>query len=112
MNKTLEDVQNFAQAICKKNNWELNPDLDFQSVLLNGLQSNYNTSGYFLCPCRDGLDDRKKDKDITCPCEYALKDLQEYGHCFCALYMTPEFINSKKPFEQIPERRPDELWDQ
>jgi len=46
------------------------------------------------------------DRDIICPCVYMMPDVQEYGACFCALYVSNEFARSGKVHESIPERRP------
>ncbi len=44
--------------------------------------------------------------DIICPCDYRDPDLNEYGTCYCALYVSTDIKNGKKKPESIPERRP------
>ena len=104
--KTLEDVRNFVTTTANFRKWKLTRDEEFLKILLEGLMTNYNRYGYFLCPCRDGTGVREKDKDLICPCEYCVPDQQEYGHCYCGLYLTPEFFASNKSPRPIPERRP------
>ena len=108
--KSKADVYKFVEMVANKNDWKLNPDEKFIEMLVEGFQSNYNTHGYFGCPCRLLEGDREKDKDLICPCDYCVPDQKEYGHCYCGLYLTKEFFDSGKKTDGIPERRPEEKW--
>ncbi|MBW1852187.1 MAG: ferredoxin:thioredoxin reductase [Deltaproteobacteria bacterium] len=77
--------------------------------LIEGLLSNKKRYGYMCCPCRLSSGDRKKDKDIICPCVYRELDVKEYGSCFCNLYVSREWNKGSIPHEYVPERRPVEL---
>jgi rubrerythrin len=46
------------------------------------------------------------DRDIICPCDYRDLDVEEYGSCFCCLYVDDDIYEGKKEAEPIPERRP------
>jgi ferredoxin-thioredoxin reductase catalytic chain len=83
----------------------LNPDVDFVLDLMEGLLTNEERYGYRACPCRlaDGV--REKDLDIICPCDYRDPDLDEYGACYCALYVSEEIALGQKEAEPVPERR-------
>jgi ferredoxin-thioredoxin reductase catalytic chain len=83
----------------------LNPDKEFVLGLMEGLLTNEERYGYQSCPCRlaDGV--REKDLDIICPCDYRDPDLDEYGACYCALYVSEEIAAGKKEAEPVPERR-------
>ncbi len=105
-NKRPEDARAFAEAVANHQGYTVNPDAAFVDALAIGLASNYNRYGYYLCPCRDGDGEREADEDIICPCVYNIPDQREYGHCFCALFMTKEFARSGKDPVPIPERRP------
>ncbi|MFP4373073.1 MAG: ferredoxin-thioredoxin reductase catalytic domain-containing protein [Spirochaetaceae bacterium] len=107
--KTLDDTRRFASMVAEKNGWKLNPDTDFLEDLVAGLTENFNRYGYYLCPCRDGTGEREKDRDIICPCDYNVPDQKEYGHCFCALFFRPDYLEAGGEPQSIPERRPDEL---
>ncbi|NCN04063.1 MAG: ferredoxin:thioredoxin reductase [Spirochaetales bacterium] len=107
--KTPADSALFVQKVAEKQGWVPNPDEEFRKKIEAGLAENYNRYGYFLCPCRDGDGDRQADKDITCPCDYNVPDQKEYGHCFCGLFLSPEFAATGAPLQGIPERRPEEL---
>ncbi|MBW1753377.1 MAG: ferredoxin:thioredoxin reductase [Deltaproteobacteria bacterium] len=50
--------------------------------------------------------DRKHDKDIICPCIYRIPDVEEFGSCYCNLYVSQEWNAAKIPHQYIPERRP------
>ena len=83
----------------------LNPDVEFVLDLMEGLLTNEKRYGYWACPCRlaDGV--RGKDLDIICPCDYRDPDLDEYGACYCALYVSEEIARGEKEAQPVPERR-------
>lgn len=83
----------------------LNPDVPFVLDLMDGLLTNERRYGYWACPCRlaDGV--RELDLDIICPCDYRDPDLDEYGACYCALYVSEEVAQGRKPVQPVPERR-------
>jgi len=83
----------------------LNPDDDFVLDLMEGLLTNEERYGYQACPCRlaEGL--RANDLDIICPCDYRDPDLDEYGACYCALYVSEEIALGHRQVEPVPERR-------
>jgi len=105
--KTIGDVKNYVERVANIRNWKLHSNQDGTlDMLLEGLRDNFNRIGYFNCPCRESQENMKLDKDICCPCDYAQPDIEEYGHCYCALYFDPDFGESK-PIAMIPERRPE-----
>ncbi len=104
--KTTEDALTFIHRVAEHNGWVVNPDNEFVADLAEGLAVNYNRYGYYLCPCRDGDGSRDLDRDIICPCDYNIPDQLEYGHCFCALFFSPQFAAREEEPGQIPERRP------
>ena len=106
--KSRDEVVTFVQAVANHQGWRVNTDHEFLDTLIDGLHGTFNAHGYFLCPCRESWEEREKDKDVICPCVYASADLKEYGHCYCGLYLTKEFLNAGKEVEGIPERRPEE----
>ena len=83
----------------------LNPDVDFCLDLMDGILTNEARYGYGSCPCRlaDGV--REQDLDIICPCDYRAPDLDEYGACYCALYVSEEIAAGDKEAEPVLERR-------
>lgn len=103
--KNTDDVYRFVRRVAEHQGWELNRDSGFLEDVVSGLRENYNRYGYFLCPCRDGDGDRTADRDIVCPCDYNIPDQQEFGHCFCGLFLSRKFAASGKQPQQIPERR-------
>ncbi len=104
-NKTLHDTHRFAELVAKKQGWKLNGDGEFLLLLYEGLTKNYNRYGYYSCPCRDADGDRGRDADIVCPCVYCRPDHEEYGHCYCGLFLTEEFASKGTSPRSIPERR-------
>ena len=77
--------------------------------LLEGLLTNKERYGYMCCPCRLASGDRMADRDITCPCDYREPDVEEYGACYCALYVTEDWNEDRIEHLAVPERRPREL---
>jgi len=85
-----------------------NKDKDLVFELLEGLLLNKDRYGYMVCPCRLACGDREDDKDIICPCEYREPDLEDYGACFCGLYISKALHNNEVESKDVPERRPPE----
>jgi len=86
--------------------YSLNPDVEFTKALVRSLLINENRYGYWACPCRLASGVKEKDLDIICPCDYRDADLNQFGSCFCALYVSGDVVKGKKKVEPIPERRP------
>jgi ferredoxin-thioredoxin reductase catalytic subunit len=104
--KSLSETRRFASMVAAKQGWRLIADEEFLKTLLEGLTVNHNRYGYYLCPCRDSLGSRADDEDVICPCRYAGADIEEHGHCFCALYQSVPFYAQDKEPRSIPERSP------
>lgn len=111
MNKkdlSAEDIEALYQKLdseAEASGYHLNPDLDFTKNLVRGLIINERRYGYWSCPCRLASGIKEKDLDIICPCDYRDPDLDEYGQCYCALYVSGDVKNKKKNTASIPERR-------
>jgi ferredoxin-thioredoxin reductase catalytic chain len=87
-----------------------NKDREAVNDLLKGLLINKERYGYMVCPCRLASGDMEKDKDIICPCAYREEDVQEYGSCYCALYVSREWNDDLINHDYVPERRPPEKF--
>lgn len=85
-----------------------NEDEEMTFPLLESLLINKERLGYMACPCRLANGNFEADKDIICPCVYREADVEEYGACFCALYVSKEWNEGKIEKEVVPERRPPE----
>jgi ferredoxin-thioredoxin reductase catalytic chain len=81
-------------------------DIEHVRGLLEALLVNKDRYGYMACPCRLASGDREADKDIICPCVYREPDVQEYGSCYCNLYVSREWNEGTLVHEYVPERRP------
>ena len=104
-------VEQLYQALKKSQEAKgiyFNKDKDLVFELLESLILNKERYGYMACPCRLACGDREKDKDITCPCDYRAPDLEEFGACFCGLYISKTLHNNEIESQYIPERRPPE----
>ena len=87
--------------------YNLNPDTSFTKSLVRGLLVNQERYGYQSCPCRLASGIKESDLDIICPCDYRDMDLDQYGLCYCALYVDEDIKSGKKPVKPIPDRRLD-----
>ncbi len=84
----------------------VNPDDAFARDLVRGLLENEERYGYRSCPCRLARGTREQDTDIICPCDYRDPDLEEFGTCYCALYVSPAIARGDRKAGPIPDRRP------
>jgi ferredoxin-thioredoxin reductase catalytic subunit len=103
---TLEKVRHRAESDAGTYGYHLNPDPTFLQDLLEGLMKNEERYGYPSCPCRLATGVLELDRDIICPCDYRDPDVQEYGCCYCGLYVRKDAFEGKLPIRSIPERRP------
>ena len=86
--------------------YNLNPDIEFTKELVRSLLINEKRYGYQSCPCRLASGTREEDLDIICPCDYRDAVLNQFGCCFCSLYVSGDVVQGKKKAGSIPERRP------
>ena len=103
---TLEKVRRRAENDAKSHGYNLNSDPEFLQNLLEGLKQNEERYGYPSCPCRLAFGKFEFDRDIICPCDYRDPDVEEYGYCYCALYLRKDVFEEKNSMQPIPERRP------
>jgi ferredoxin-thioredoxin reductase catalytic chain len=102
---SLDDVRRRAEADARSRGYFLNPNPEFLRDLLEGLLENEERYGYPSCPCRMASGVFDMDRDIVCPCDYRDPDVEEFGSCYCCLYVDAETHKSGRT-RPIPERRP------
>ena len=108
-NITADDVNRFyekSKEEAEAFGYHLNPDEAFTKELLESILINQDRYGYGACPCRLASGIKEEDLDIICPCDYRDPDLDEFGACYCGLYISSEVLNGEKKLTSIPERRP------
>lgn len=103
---SIEEVQTRAEIDARARGYYLNHNVNFLRDLLEGLKINEERYGYPSCPCRIASGIFEIDRDIICPCEYRDQDVQEFGACFCSLYVSKKVYEEKTELVSIPERRP------
>lgn len=106
---TSQEIENLYQKLkhqAQSSGYHLNPDEETTKALVEGLLINEQRYGYQACPCRHALGVKEEDLDIICPCDYRDPDLNQYGNCYCGLYVSKEVVEGKKSIGSIPERRP------
>lgn len=86
--------------------YHLNSDVIFVKELIEGILTNDERYGYWACPCRLASGTKEDDLDMICPCDYRDSDLNEFGACYCALYVTDDVLSKERELQSIPDRRP------
>ena len=96
------------KKINERQGYYFNRDRESTMFLLNSLLINRERYGYMCCPCRLAKEDREADRDIICPCVYRKPDVEEYGSCYCSLYVSEAWNRGEIEHTYVPERRPAE----
>jgi ferredoxin-thioredoxin reductase catalytic subunit len=104
--KEVDELYEKLDKEAEASGYHLNPDVKHTVDLVEGLLVNERRYGYWSCPCRLPAGVKEEDLDIICPCDYRDPDLNEYGTCYCALYVSEAVLKGEKKAESIPERRP------
>lgn len=104
----IEQLYEALKASQEKTGIYFNKDKDLVFELLESLILNKERYGYMACPCRLACGDKENDKDIICPCDYRAPDLEEFGACYCGLYVSKALNENKIESQMIPERRSSE----
>jgi ferredoxin-thioredoxin reductase catalytic subunit len=106
-----QTILNSMQKNATENGYFLCPDAQLLNDLIDGLATNTNRHGYGSCPCRVSCGSKKYDVDIICPCEYRDADIDEFGMCYCGLFVSKQIKEDPSQMGPIPERRPREVQD-
>ena len=104
----VDKLHEMLRKIQEPKGYYFNKDRERVFELLEALLVNKGRYGYMSCPCRLAGGDRENDKDIICPCVYRAPDVEEYGSCYCNLYVSKDWNEETIPHVYVPERRPPE----
>src|SRR4030042_6825209 len=110
MKAEVEKLYHMLKKVQEPKGYFFSNDLDRTFDLLDGLLINKERYGYMCCPCRIASGNRENDKDIICPCVYRAPDVEEYGSCYCNLYVSKEWNEGTIPPAYVPARRPPEKF--
>lgn len=102
----VDRVHGILKTEAEEGGYRLNPDTEFTKNLVRGLLRNEQRYGYRSCPCRLASGKKEEDLDIVCPCDYRDPDLEEFGACYCALYVNEAIATGVQKVAPVPERRP------
>lgn len=103
----LENMKKNAE----ENGFFICPDEPLLIDLVDGLAKNEDRYGFGACPCRISSGIKQYDVDIICPCEYRDADVNEFGMCYCGLFVSEEVSSDASKMAPVPERRPVEAQD-
>ena len=107
----VDDLYEMLKKVHEPKGYYLNGDKEKTFELLRGLLNNKKRYGYMACPCRLGSGVRDNDRDIICPCIYREPDVNKFGSCYCTLYVSADWYTGKIERQEVPERRPPELYE-
>lgn len=105
----VDELYERLKKVNEKKGYHFNRNKEQTFQLLRGLLINKDRYGYMACPCRLASGEREKDRDIFCPCVYRQPDVEEFGSCFCGLYVSLSWNRGEFEHLEVPERRPVEL---
>lgn len=105
---TARELYERLRPLQEAKGYQFNADESYTLPLLESLLVNKERYGYMACPCRLASGDYEADKDILCPCVYREPDVEEYGACYCALYVSAAWNAGDMERKTVPERRPPE----
>lgn len=104
---TPEELHQALKDAQEKRGYYFNPNWEEITLpLLKSLLVNKKRYGYLLCPCRLTRGNQERDRDVLCPCVYRQPDVEEFGACYCGLYLSKEEAASHRKEIVVPERRP------
>jgi ferredoxin-thioredoxin reductase catalytic subunit len=103
-----EELYEMLKKSQEPKGYYFNKDRERVMDLMAALLFNKERYGYMGCPCRLVSGDKENDRDIICPCVYRTPDVEEFGSCYCNLYVSKAWNEEKIPHAYVPERRPPE----
>ena len=106
----IDDLHDMLKKGQEAKGYYFNRDRERTFDLLRGLLTNKDRHGYLACPCRLASGTRDKDRDIICPCIYRKPDVDEFGACYCQLYVNQSWNRGEIDHVQVPERRPSDKF--
>ena len=106
----VDDLHDMLKKGQEAKGYYFNRDRERTFDLLRGLLTNKDRHGYMACPCRLASGRRDKDRDIICPCIYRKPDVDEFGACYCQLYVNQSWNRGEIDHVQVPERRPSDKF--
>ncbi|MCK5043715.1 ferredoxin:thioredoxin reductase [Candidatus Pacearchaeota archaeon] len=86
--KEIEKLKRNSESYAKKVGIKLNPDQKIVEIVLKGLLKNKTDHGDIYCPCRIVTGNKKKDKEIVCPCVFHRGEIELEGRCKCLLFVS------------------------
>ena len=86
-----EKLYETLRKIQEPKGYFFNRDRERTMELLEALLLNRERYGTMTCPCRLASGNREWDRDIICPCTYRETDVEEFGSCYCNLYVSREW---------------------
>jgi ferredoxin-thioredoxin reductase catalytic subunit len=104
-----QNASDTLKAIIEKRRGSfINPDVSMTDPLLESLLINEERYGYPFCPCRLATGEYHQDVSLICPCDYRDQDINDFGACYCGLFVSQEVTKGKKEVIPIPDRKDSE----
>jgi len=95
--KALNKAQTLTEKYGERSEYALNPDAERVQGLLEEMARNKVEFGAMYCPCMTkrltGV--KQVDAKRICPCKWHKEDIEQFGVCYCGLYVKSGFDESK-----------------
>ncbi len=101
------ELHNYLKTF-EKDGFYLHADEEHRLRTIDSLLANHEKYNNLACPCRLATGNMEDDEDIICPCVYCKEDLDEFGACYCLLFVKDDFKDDPSFFPDIDDRRPPE----
>jgi ferredoxin-thioredoxin reductase catalytic subunit len=91
--ETQLDKDNFRRAVeefAAKNEFQVNPNTEKVSMLIDGVFNCDENHGMKYCPCRLIAKNFDEDLKLVCPCNFLIHETykdKEDGECWCGLFV-------------------------
>jgi len=105
----VDELHDLLKKIQEPKGYFFNNNRERTFDLLRGLLTNKSRYGFMSCPCRLASGRRDADQDIICPCVYRAADVEEFGACYCQLYVSRKWNEGNVSPVYVPERRPSKM---
>ncbi|MBI4329919.1 MAG: hypothetical protein HY673_01400 [Chloroflexi bacterium] len=84
---TTRDLRDRLEEFAGTGPYRLNPRVEMVSSVIEGLAHNELKYGSAYCTCRLPTGVLREDRRIICPCEDLARQIAEFGHCDCGLFV-------------------------
>ena len=101
-----QELLDYLKSFEKSHSFYLHADEEHRNSTIDALLANNEKYGHLACPCRLATGNMEDDEDIICPCVYCKEDVEDFGACYCLLFVKENFKYNFEFFPDIDDIRP------